>query len=67
MTTRPSSDTVAVRPDPSPCRPQDLGKFEVTARDGAARLGLLYTKHGVLATPMLLPVVNRCAIGSIVH
>ncbi len=58
MTTRPSSDTVAVRPDPSPCRPQDLGKFEVTARDGAARLGLLYTNHGVLATPMLLPVVN---------
>ncbi|MDG1533017.1 MAG: tRNA-guanine transglycosylase, partial [Candidatus Thalassarchaeaceae archaeon] len=49
---------MAVRPDPNPCRPQDLGKFEVTARDGAARLGLLYTKHGVLATPMLLPVVN---------
>ncbi len=46
------------RPDPDPCRDQDLGKFEVTVRDGAARLGKLYTKHGVLETPMLLPVIN---------
>ena len=44
--------------DPSPCRPQDLGKFEVTRRDGAARLGKLFTKHGILNTPALLPVVN---------
>ena len=44
--------------EPSPCRPQDLGKFEVTQRDGAARLGKLFTKHGVLNTPALLPVVN---------
>ena len=42
----------------SPCRPQDLGKFEVTRRDGAARLGKLVTKHGILNTPALLPVVN---------
>ena len=44
--------------EPSPCRPQDLGKFEVTQRDGVARLGKFFTKHGVLNTPALLPVVN---------
>ena len=47
-----------VRPDPAPCREQDLGRFEVTQRDGQARLGRLHTKHGVLETPALLPVVN---------
>jgi 7-cyano-7-deazaguanine tRNA-ribosyltransferase len=47
-----------VRPDPAPCRPQDQGRFEVTQRDGQARLGRLHTKHGVLETPALLPVVN---------
>ena len=45
---------VSKRPDPEPCRDQDLGKFEVTARDGAARLGKLFTRHGILETPMLL-------------
>ena len=49
---------VSRRPDPEPCRDQDLGKFEVTVRDGAARLGKLFTKHGILETPMLLPVIN---------
>ncbi len=47
-----------VRPDPQPCREQDVGRFEVTQRDGQARLGRLHTKHGVLETPALLPVVN---------
>jgi len=46
------------RDDPAPCRPQDHGAFEVTQRDGRARLGRLHTKHGVLETPALLPVVN---------
>ena len=46
------------RPDPEPCRPQDLGLFEVVSRDGAARIGKLHTSHGILTTPMLLPVVN---------
>jgi len=49
---------VSKRPDPEPCRDQDLGKFEVTVRDGAARLGKLFTRHGILETPMLLPVIN---------
>jgi len=46
------------REDPKPCREQDRGKFEVTQRDGRARLGRLHTEHGVLETPALLPVVN---------
>ena len=46
------------REDPAPCRPQDLGRFEMTQRDGRARLGRLHTAHGVLETPALLPVVN---------
>ena len=46
------------RDDPTPCRDQDHGRFEVTARDGRARLGRLHTRHGVLETPALLPVVN---------
>ncbi len=32
--------------------------FEVNKRDGLARLGKIKTKHGVLDTPTLLPVVN---------
>ncbi len=32
--------------------------FEVTDRDGLARLGILATPHGKVATPALLPVVN---------
>lgn len=46
------------RDDPAPCRPQDQGRFEITQRDGRARLGRLHTAHGVLETPALLPVVN---------
>ena len=46
------------RDDPTPCRTQDHGRFEVTQRDGRARLGKLHTHHGVLETPALLPVVN---------
>lgn len=32
--------------------------FEVTDRDGLARLGVLETPHGRVSTPALLPVVN---------
>ena len=46
------------RPDPEPCRAGDEGLFEVTFRDGRARLGKLHTKHGILTTPALLPVIN---------
>ena len=46
------------RDDPAPCREQDRGLFEITGRDGRARLGRLHTSHGVLETPALLPVIN---------
>ena len=49
---------MVARQDPEPCRDQDLGLFEVTHRDGAARIGRLHTRHGIITTPMLLPVVN---------
>ena len=41
-----------------PCREGDHGKFEVTERDGWARLGRLHTNTHVLNTPALLPVIN---------
>ena len=50
--------SMAKRFDSSPCRPQDLGRFEIHQRDGIARIGRLHTNHGTLQTPMLLPVVN---------
>lgn len=46
------------RDDPKPCREQDRGKFEITDRDGRARIGRLHTDHGILETPALLPVIN---------
>lgn len=46
------------RANPEPCREADEGLFEVTVRDGRARLGKLHTKHGILETPTLLPVIN---------
>lgn len=32
--------------------------FEITKRDGLARIGKLETAHGILDTPALLPVIN---------
>ena len=46
------------RENPKPCREKDEGKFEITIRDGQARLGKLHTKHGIVETPCLLPVIN---------
>ena len=48
----------SLRPDPKPCRQQDVGLFEVTKRDGWARLGKFHTAHGILSTPAILPVIN---------
>jgi len=58
MTDSCSSHVVNTRPNPAPCRPQDRGKFEILQKDGSARIGRLHTNHGMLNTPMLLPVVN---------
>ena len=41
-----------------PCKEGDHGKFEVTDRDGWARIGILHTSTEMLDTPTLLPVVN---------
>ena len=46
------------RDNPKPCQAKDLGKFEITVRDGQARIGRLHTQHGILETPCLLPVIN---------
>ena len=46
------------RPNPEPCRENDIGKFEIVSRDGAARIGRFHTNHGVVNTPTLLPVIN---------
>ncbi|MEM2935301.1 MAG: tRNA guanosine(15) transglycosylase TgtA [Candidatus Thermoplasmatota archaeon] len=32
--------------------------FEIKARDGLARVGIIHTKHGKILTPTLLPVIN---------
>ncbi|MGQ4892615.1 MAG: tRNA guanosine(15) transglycosylase TgtA [Candidatus Njordarchaeia archaeon] len=34
------------------------GVFEIIEKDGAGRVGELYTKHGVIETPAFLPVLN---------
>jgi len=44
--------------EPTPCREGDHGKFEITDRDGWARLGKLHSSTHVLNTPCLLPVIN---------
>ena len=49
---------MVARNEPEPCREQDWGLFEITKRDGAARIGRLHSKHGSITTPMLLPVIN---------
>ena len=46
------------RDNPEPCKESDIGKFEIVARDGCARIGKMHTAHGVLDTPALLPVIN---------
>ena len=58
MTLNPHRQYMSTRPTPQPCQKHDHGKFEILTRDGAARIGRLHTNHGVLNTPMLLPVVN---------
>ena len=42
-------------------------QFSVTARDGAARRGLLRTPHGDVQTPAFMPVGTRGAVKSLTH
>ena len=46
------------RPAPKPCKENNTGVFEITCRDGRARLGKIHTQHGIVNTPCLLPVIN---------
>ena len=34
------------------------GVFEITEKDGAGRIGKIFTKHGIIETPYFFPVVN---------
>jgi queuine tRNA-ribosyltransferase len=40
------------------CEPERLS-FEIEARDGAARAGLLHTAHGVVKTPAFIPLATK--------
>jgi queuine tRNA-ribosyltransferase len=42
-------------------------KFIVTHRDGAARRGELHTAHGVVQTPVFMPVGTRGAVKGVTH
>jgi len=58
MSKNPHHGNMATRTEPEKCRDQDLGLFEIISRDSYARIGRLHTAHGLMTTPMLLPVVN---------
>ncbi len=38
------------------------GRFEIVARDGDARAGLLETAHGVVQTPVFMPVGTKASV-----
>lgn len=40
-------------------------KFEVVAVDGRARVGKLHLKHGVVTTPIFMPVGTKASIKSL--
>lgn len=42
-----------------------MSAFEVTARDGAARAGVLHTAHGDVRTPVFMPVGTKATVKSV--
>jgi queuine tRNA-ribosyltransferase len=48
-----------VRVDP------DRLRFEITARDGAARAGVLHTPHGAVQTPAFIPLATKGTVRSL--
>jgi queuine tRNA-ribosyltransferase len=44
---------------------QNLGRFSITARDGQARRGALTTAHGVVETPIFMPVGTQGSVKSL--
>ena len=59
------------RPSPgqSPARPRRLfavpPAFEITARDGAARAGVIHTPHGDVRTPAFVPLASTATVKSL--
>jgi len=45
--------------------PPDVTHFAVTARDGAARAGVLRTAHGDVLTPVFMPVGTKATVKSL--
>ena len=39
-----------------------VGDFELVARDGGARAGMLETAHGVVETPVFMPVGTKASV-----
>ena len=42
-----------------------MSVFEVTARDGLARAGILHTAHGDVRTPVFMPVVTKATVKAV--
>ena len=42
-----------------------MSVFEVTARDGAARAGILHTAHGDVRTPVFMPVGTKATVKAV--
>ncbi len=42
-----------------------MSAFEVTARDGAARAGVLHTAHGDVRTPIFMPVGTKATVKAV--
>jgi len=40
-------------------------RFEIQARDGAARAGLLHTAHGEVPTPAFIPLATKGTVRSL--
>src|SRR5207237_6892757 len=45
--------------------PVSIGDFELVARDGDARAGLLETAHGVVETPVFMPVGTKASVKAV--
>jgi queuine tRNA-ribosyltransferase len=51
----------------SPAAPSPVFRFTLLATDGAARLGVLETPHGVVHTPAFMPVGTQGAVKAVLH
>ena len=42
-------------------------RFDLVATDGAARRGRLHTAHGIIDTPVFMPVGTQGAVKALTH